>query len=68
MTENAVPISAPSCNHVVRSFSIGHTSVKICDDFCQRDEEEINAILERIAQRAMEALSVKELGNMLNTI
>ena len=66
MTESAVSISNLTSGHVVRSFTIGHTSVKICDDFCGRDENEINSILERIAQRAMEALSVVDLSNTSN--
>lgn len=37
--------------HVVRDFYIGHTHVKICDDYCRNQTpEEAAAILERIKQ------------------
>lgn len=44
--------------NVVKSFVIGNTRIKICDDYCRdRTREEANAILRRISMRVQEELS-----------
>lgn len=49
--------TAPSSN-AVECLRIGNTSVKICDDYCRaRTPEEIKAILDRIAARAIGSLT-----------
>ena len=46
--------------NVVKSFSIGNTRIKICDDYCRdRTPAEVDEILKRIARRAQEALSAQ---------
>lgn len=41
--------------NVVKEFSIGHTRVKVCDDYCRnRTSADVEQILERIARRALE--------------
>lgn len=44
--------------NIVKSFKIGNTSLKICDDYCRsKTPEEVQVILNRIARRAMESLA-----------
>lgn len=41
--------------NVVKAFSIGHTRVKICDDYCRdRTRADVEEILGRIARNALE--------------
>lgn len=35
--------------HVVKDYYIGNTHIMICDNYCVRTQEEIDAILKRIA-------------------
>lgn len=45
-------------DNVVREFSIGNTRIRICDDYCRdRTREDVELILQRIAQRALEQFS-----------
>ena len=44
--------------NVVKSFTIGNTKVKICDDYCRdRTPEEVEQILARIADIALRAFN-----------
>lgn len=47
----------PTIGHVVEDYYIGRTHIRICDDYC-RDQtpEQAQAILDRIAARALIAL------------
>lgn len=38
--------------HIVRDFSIGSTRIKIADNYCSRNAEEVKRILNRIAEHA----------------
>lgn len=52
--------TAPSGN-AVECLRIGNTSVRIFDDYCRaKSPEEIKAILDRIAARAIGSLTVAE--------
>lgn len=51
-------LTPPKLGNVVQEFTIGNTRVKICDDFCRdRTPEDVDAILARIAKRAIGPLS-----------
>ncbi len=42
--------------HVVEDFYQGHVHIRICDDYCRdKTPEEVQAILDRIAEIAMNA-------------
>jgi len=44
--------------NVVMEKKIGNSRVMICDDYCRdRTPEEVDAILKRIAKRALEAFN-----------
>lgn len=44
--------------HIAKEFNIGNTRVKICDDYCRtKTTEEVEAILKRIAEKAIKPLS-----------
>ena len=48
--------------NVVKDFQIGNTRIKICDDYCRdTSPEEIQAILDRIANRVQEQLAMQAL-------
>ncbi len=42
--------------HVVESFTIGNTKIKICDDYCVKTSEEVQAILDRIGKLVFEQI------------
>lgn len=43
---------------IAKDFKIGNTRIKIATDYCQdRSKEEIDRILERIAEKAQQAIS-----------
>lgn len=45
--------------NVVKEFNIGHTRVKICDDYCRdKDKSDVDAILKKISINAIGPLSV----------
>lgn len=41
--------------HVVKSFKIGNTQVEICDDCCVKTQAEIDEILRRVVNHALDA-------------
>ncbi len=44
--------------NVVKEFNIRNTRIKICDDYCKdKSQEEIDAILDRIAKLAIGPLT-----------
>jgi hypothetical protein len=44
--------------NVVKEFTIGNTKIKICDDYCRdKKDEDVQAILDRIASQAQPKLS-----------
>ena len=46
--------------NVVKDFQIGNTRIKICDDYCRdTSSEEVQAILDRIANRVQEQLAMQ---------
>lgn len=46
--------------NTIESLHIGNTRVRICDDYCRsRTPEEIKAILDRIALRAIGSLTAE---------
>ena len=48
--------------NVVKDFQIGNTRIKICDDYCRdTSPEEVQAILDRIADRIQEQLAMQAL-------
>ena len=53
---NPVPVG-----HVVRDYYIGNTHVKVCDDYVVKTQEEVDAILNRVAEIAQRALTAKYL-------
>lgn len=45
--------------NVVKEFNIGNTRIKICDDYCkEKNTQDVEAILLRIAQMAIGPLTV----------
>lgn len=47
--------------NVVKDFYIGNTRVRICDDYCKgKTTKEVETILRRIAQMAIEPLRYKK--------
>jgi len=49
--------------NVVKSYKIGNTRIKICDDYCRdKTPEEVDAILKRIADFAYECLLSAEVA------
>ena len=60
-------IEPPQPGHVVMEFKIGNTVCQICDDYCRdRTKEEVDAILERIADRAYKRLYAQEMQKRAN--
>jgi len=51
---------AAEMGNVVESFKIGNTQVFICDDYCVKTREEVDAILNRIARNALAHFSAVE--------
>ena len=48
--------------HVVEDYYIGHTHVRICDDYCRdKTPEQVREILDRIAKNAIRHLSAAEI-------
>ena len=48
--------------NVVKDFQIGNTRIKICDDYCRdTSPDEVQAILDRIADRVQEQLAMQAL-------
>ena len=61
-------IEPPKPGHVVREFRIGNTVCRICDDCCRdKTGEEVDAILERIADRAYRRLYAQEMQKRADT-
>ena len=47
--------------NVVKDFNIDRTRIKICDDYCyDKTPEAVQAILDRIALRAQEQLTIQQ--------
>ena len=44
--------------HIVRDFSIGNTRIKIADNYCVRNADEVQRILRNIAEQAQRQFSV----------
>lgn len=42
---------------VVKDYRIGNTRIRIADDYCRQDKEEIDRILQNVAQIAVARLS-----------
>lgn len=48
-------------NNIVKEFKLGNTTIRICDDYCRNTTPaEVEAILARIARRALAQLSAQE--------
>lgn len=61
-------IEPPQHGHVVKEFKIGNTVCRICDDYCRdKTKEEVDAILERIADIAYKHLYAQEMQKRANT-
>ena len=61
-------IEPPKPGHVVMEFKAGNTTCQICDDYCRdKTGEEVDAILERIADRAYKRLYAQEMQKRSNT-
>ena len=44
--------------HFVREFTVGHTKVKIADNYCaNKTPEEVNAVLKRISKMAQDSIT-----------
>ena len=54
MKEEVIP-------HIVKEFNIGHTKVKIADNYCRdKTKEEVDEILKRIAMIALQDYRANE--------
>ncbi|MFT8889451.1 MAG: hypothetical protein ABF904_11620 [Ethanoligenens sp.] len=47
------------CGHVVQDYYLDGTHIQICDDFCVKTQEEIDAILQHVGDIHLDCLAAQ---------